>query len=492
MVTVGFTGSSGKTTVSWLVRGILEQLEQLTGMIGSLEYALAEHRMDMDGDAWVASERDPTEGRSSTQPFFLAPYRGKYRTWSNTPPGLHMQKLMEGMRGRGATAVLVEASDMALEQGWLDWTEITVGVFTNHLMVDTAPEDVAGCAEILDIEMSLLRKLTDPSKQSLVMNLDVHESVMRAAKGAARGVPMVTYSLRNQNAMVWLQSVSSTIWETELQVRTPGGVLQIITPLLGEHNMYNVLAAVATGLALKAPLPAIVAGIEAVEVIPGRCEIIDEGQQFSVIVDSCSTPAALGVLLDTLRPNAKRILLVIGASGSTDPAMRPILAQVAHEKSDLVIFTNDSPATEDPAEIISDLMAGLPDDIVNPYSGYVYFPFQDQGHCPLWFEPYLQKAQRDCGRYVMEDRFSAIRAAIGTAQIGDVVVIAGRGAEDLIEHSDGNGNELFGWFDDRVECRDALSKLQYLYTLTDLRRNVLPWGEGLDAMETVLNVGDTY
>lgn len=55
MVTVGFTGSSGKTTVSWLVRGILEQLEQLTGMIGSLEYALAEHRMDMDGDAWVAA-----------------------------------------------------------------------------------------------------------------------------------------------------------------------------------------------------------------------------------------------------------------------------------------------------------------------------------------------------------------------------------------------------------------------------------------------------
>lgn len=90
----------------------------------------------------------------------------------------------------------------------------------------------------------------------------------------------------------------------------------------------------------------------------------------------------------------------------------------------------------------------------------------------------------------MEDRFSAIRAAIGTAQIGDVVVIAGRGAEDLIEHSDGQGNEMFGWFDDRVECRDALSKLQYLYTLTDLKRNVLPWGDVLDTMETVFAVGD--
>lgn len=89
----------------------------------------------------------------------------------------------------------------------------------------------------------------------------------------------------------------------------------------------------------------------------------------------------------------------------------------------------------------------------------------------------------------MEDRFSAIRAAIGTAQIGDVVVIAGRGAEDLIEHSDGNGNELFGWFDDRVECRDALSKLQYLYTV-DLKRNELPWGEVLNTMGSVFIVPD--
>ena len=82
-------------------------------------------------------------------------------------------------------------------------------------------------------------------------------------------------------------------------------------------------------------------------------------------------------------------------------------------------------------------MAGLPDDVMNKYSGYVYFPFQDQGHVPLWFEPYLQKAQRDNKRYIMEDRFSAIRAAIGTAAPGDVVVIAGRGHCDFMEYWDG-------------------------------------------------------
>lgn len=122
-----------------------------------------------------------------------------------------------------------------------------------------------------------------------------------------------------------------------------------------------------------------------------------------------------------------------------------------------------------------DIVAGLPEEMLNRYSGYVYFPFmvspeqavlappcgrgwpptsqcrravaerthapiwplQDQGHAPLWFEPYLQRAQRTTKRYVMEDRFSAIRAAIGTAGAGDVVVIAGRGHVDFMEYGDG-------------------------------------------------------
>lgn len=76
----------------------------------------------------------------------------------------------------------------------------------------------------------------------------------------------------------------------QLIIKTPAGNLQIITPLLGRHNVYNILAAVATGLALKVPLKSIVAGIEAVEIIPGRSEVVDEGQDFSVIVDSADTP----------------------------------------------------------------------------------------------------------------------------------------------------------------------------------------------------------
>lgn len=91
MRTVGVVGTSGKTTVSWLVRGMLEEIGALTGMVGSIEYALAEDRLTPDGDLWEADEEDPTRKRECSAPFALAPYRGKYWVEDTTPDGLHMQ-----------------------------------------------------------------------------------------------------------------------------------------------------------------------------------------------------------------------------------------------------------------------------------------------------------------------------------------------------------------------------------------------------------------
>ncbi len=82
----------------------------------------------------------------------------------------------------------------------------------------------------------------------------------------------------------------------------------------------------------------------------------------------------------------------------TRRSQRALMAEVAHSYSDMIIFTNDSPRREPPENIVQDMVAGLPDTILQRYSGYVYFPFQDQGHVPLWFEPYLQKAQRTTQR----------------------------------------------------------------------------------------------
>lgn len=130
------------------------------------------------------------------------------------------------------------------------------------------------------------------------------------------------------------------------------------------------------------------------------------------------------------------ILTVFGCRGNENPSMRSAMAAAAHQHSSLVIITNDSPRTEPPEDIVKDIVAGFPDDMINLFAGHVYFPFQDQAHAPLWFEPYLQHAQRFTRRHIMEDRFSAIRAAIGTAQPNDIVLIAGRGHKDCMEYGD--------------------------------------------------------
>jgi hypothetical protein len=91
MNTVAVTGTNGKTTVSWLVRGVLEQAGELTGMIGSIEHALAEHQLQPDGKLWKSQVDDPAAGRECSSPFSLVPYRGRYTVEETTPNGLQMQ-----------------------------------------------------------------------------------------------------------------------------------------------------------------------------------------------------------------------------------------------------------------------------------------------------------------------------------------------------------------------------------------------------------------
>ncbi|KAI8466586.1 MAG: Mur ligase [Monoraphidium minutum] len=490
---IGIAGTSGKTTVSWLVRGVLEELGQLTGLVGSIEYALAEDRLDEDGALWEPEVEDPTAERECTSPFHLAPFQGKYSIdYTHDMDGVKIQKLLSGMRDRGATVGVLEASTEALSRGWLEYVDIDVGVWT---CFEEDPRHVAlhGSVEAyLDSKLKMFEALQNADQQRAVVNIDdpTAKRVLEAV-----GVPTVTYSIRDRRADVWAESIQLTAWETEVIVRVPGGRrLQIISSLVGRHNVYNILAAVAVGVVLDAPLEAVVAGIEAVTVIPGRSEVVNSDPEdpvlrgdFPVMIDAADTPARVATLLESVREasGGGRVFTVLGCDGeTTDKAMRTQIGAAAFARSDVVIVTNTSPRRELPHEIIADIMDGLPDKVLQAYTTYVYSPFQDQGHVPLWFEPWLHSAQRRHNRHVIEDRFSAIRAAIGTAQPSDTVVLLGQGHRDWAEHWDGNEDEpglKRGWFDDRVEARNALSKLEYLYSLVDLDRRELPWSTGSDA-----------
>lgn len=527
MNTVAFIGSYGKTTSAWLTRGIFEENEELTLMIGETEYAIGEDRLNREGGIWEAEEEDLTLQRDCSAPFHIVPYVGKYELPPTTPDALHLQKVLAGGADRGAQSAIVELCPTSMKDGRAHAFKPQTIVFTNAHEekaiykgdnFDEYMERIGEVFESLDAtQIAIINQ--DGTFLSHVSNLyekSTHASICAADPYSSSlerliedtGAQMLTYGVHSKNADIYAEKVKSSIWETELLVRTPVGRLEIIVPLLGHFNVSNVLAAVAVGLAKGVKLVNIVAGIEAVDIIPGRSELIEEGQPFPVIVDSASTPEQLSRLIDEVKEcGARKTILVLGSPGSSSVQHRAAMGNMAHFKADTVFFTNDSPGICPPDRIINDMVNGMPEDIISRHAGSYYNWLQDPNRTPQWFQPWLLRYQSEVGRYIIEDRFSAIRVAIGQAKPRDVVIVAGRGHIDFMEYWDGlsplpsfsdaessddiiggfyeqgstTENEdattstVLGWFDDRVECRNAVAKLSYLTGLKDLDRSTIPW-----------------
>ena len=406
---------------------------------------------------------------------------------------------------------------------------------------DAATDAALAAAEALviaegDAELAALsavfESLTDSDRQRAVINLDDLNGVSIRDAAARGGAPAIAFGFYNTSADVKLSRVRFGLWETEVLVRTPIGSLSLSTQLVCRHNAFNVLASVAAGLAVTVPggsgasgaaaaaddsdapssdsdaeaddesafsfptigseeegrggraldLRTIVRGIEATEVIPGRTEAIDEGQPFAVIVDSARTPDALGRLLDGIREaGAKRLIVVLGCEGGRPRAARPYMGEVAHFKADIVIVTSDNPRGEDPRAIVADVVSGFPDEILKHNAQVPYPPgfLQDPGRVSEAEVEFLWDACYQHARYVCEDRWMAIRWAVGTAAADDAVLIVGKGSEDFQEWvRPGKGGETVrGWFDDRVEARHALVKAAELWSVSALDRSELPWME---------------
>jgi UDP-N-acetylmuramoyl-L-alanyl-D-glutamate--2,6-diaminopimelate ligase len=220
---------------------------------------------------------------------------------------------------------------------------------------------------------------------------------------------------------------TSTLDGVRLSVATPIGRLSLVSPLIGEHNVMNLLGAVATGLALGLEPPAIAEALAAVGTVPGRFEQVRAGQPFLVVVDYAHTPDALERVLTTARKLTRgRLGVVFGCGGDRDRTKRPIMGEIAARLGDRVWVTSDNPRSERPEEIIDEVMAGM------------------------------RRAGAAGSRYVAEaDRGAAIRGALAWAEAGDTVVIAGKGHEtyQIV------GAEVLP-FDDREVARQILSQVR--------------------------------
>ncbi|KAL6177271.1 hypothetical protein ACLB2K_048797 [Fragaria x ananassa] len=424
MSVIGITGTNGKTTSAYLIKGMYEAMGLRTGMLSTVAYYV-------HGD-------------------------NKLESPDTTPDAVMVQNMMAKMLHNGAEAVVMEASSHALALSRCDEVDIDIAIFTNltrdHLDFHATEE------EYKEAKGKLFSRMVDPERHRKVVNIDDPNAPFFISQGSP-DVPVVTFAMENKNADVYPLKFELSLFETQVLVNTPNGILEISSGLLGRHNIYNILAAVAVGIAVGAPLEDIVRGIEEVDAVPGRCELIDEEQAFGVIVDYAHTPDALSRLLDSVRElGARRIITVIGCPGESDRGKRPMMAKIATDKSDVTILTSDNPKNEDPCifDILNLTLASSSVDILDDMLSGIGWTMQEYlKHGEHDYYPPLPNGHRI---FLHDIRRVAVRCAVAMGEEGDMVVVAGKGHEAY--QIEGDKKEFF---DDREECREALQYVDELH-----------------------------
>ena len=309
-----------------------------------------------------------------------------------TPEAPDIQDLLAEMVEAGVPAAAIEVSSHALALDRVGGCRFDVAVFTNltrdHL-------DFHGDMESYYRAKEKLFAMRKPGAAAVVNGDDAFGR--RLASQAAP--PVLTYSASGGQADVRAAASACDLAGTTLEARYEGGAFSIASPLLGRFNVENLLAAAAAGLALDMPPDRIVAALASVPRVPGRLEPVEAGQPFAILVDYAHTEDALKRLLSAVRElTDKTIVLVFGCGGDRDKGKRFPMGFAAGRMADIPIATSDNPRSEDPEAILAEVEKGL--------------------------------AASGATKYLkIADRREAIRTAIGLANPGVVVVIAGKGHE---------------------------------------------------------------
>ena len=384
MKVVGITGTKGKTTLTYLLESILLKAGYQPGVIGTINY------------------RWPNMARPAPR---------------TTPEAPDLQRMLSEMLAQGVTHCLIEVSSHALDLKRVWGVHFDIAVFTNlsaeHLDYHSSMEDY--------FEAKKRLFFLNAKKRTAVVNLD---DVW--GKRLISVLPLTTVSFGLEPAAI-VRAERFRFAETGIKadVDYPGGQLKICSSLIGKHNLYNILAAVAAALALNIPAPTIKDGISALKSIPGRLQKIENSLGFEIFVDYAHTDQALRSLLEADRDlKPQRILLVFGAGGDRDKTKRPRMGEVAASLADLSIITSDNPRSEDPWAIIADIEKGFTGKGAKNYR-------------------------------TIADRREAILQALAAARKGDCVLIAGKGHEDYQIFKDKTVH-----FDDAEVVRAALEAME--------------------------------
>lgn len=379
---IGITGTNGKTTTAYLIQSILMGAGHKVGLIGTVGPGLT------------------------------------------TPESLDLQAFLAKMVKERVTHVVMEVSSHALALDRVYGCDFNIAIFMNlthdHLDFHKSRE------EYLLAKKKLFEMLKPEGIAIINVDDPASGSIIGAVKGevVTYGVTQARHELRSTKHNEFDTRVSDVfIREDEMTLKINS--LEVRTPLIGMPNVYNIVAAYQCGLALHIPQKTIKKGIESLKTVPGRFERVDCGQPFSVIVDFAHSPDSLQKLIETYRPLTKgKIILVFGCPGDRDREKRPIMGEIAAKLADYSIVTTDDPHSEDPQQIINDIVAGHPSTLLRAGESQVTS---------------------------LIDRKKAIQKALSLAQKGDTVLIAGRGHE---KYQDFAGKKVI--IDDREVVREFL------------------------------------
>lgn len=400
---IGITGTNGKTSTAHLIDAILKASGKKTALIGT-----------------VGHHYGNAQGEQKSVPSALT-----------TPDAFALHALFKRFAEAGVEYVTMETSSQGLAQHRLAGLTFDTAVFTNltqdHLDYHQTME------EYLSAKLMLFQQLGEEGVAILNSDAPVTARIAQVVLTENQNLPIsgsatsmrasqhtksiLMYGLKN-SADLHAQDIELSRNLLAFTAVTPHGQIHAKLRLLGEYNLYNALAAMSVGIRYNCAVPAIQEGL-AGTVVSGRFELVDRGQDFAVIVDYAHTPDGLeNVLTAAKRITERNLICVFGCGGDRDVGKRPKMGHISAQIADYSVITSDNPRTENPDEIIAQIVSNLPHD-----TKHVCIP----------------------------QRREAIQHAVAMAKPGDVVVIAGKGHEDYQEIH----GERFP-FDDRIVAADCL------------------------------------
>ncbi|MDD4503637.1 MAG: UDP-N-acetylmuramoyl-L-alanyl-D-glutamate--2,6-diaminopimelate ligase [Clostridiaceae bacterium] len=355
---IGITGTNGKTTTTYLIKSIMETNKQKIGLLGTISTQI--------GDKIFVSSR-------------------------TTPEALDLQCLFREMADSNIDYAVMEVSSHSLELGRVDGCNFKIGVFTN------LTQDHLDFHKTIENYRNAKKKLFHMTNGANIINIDDEHGGIIAAEVKKLGIPLVTYGIDNK-ADIMAKNIDITSRGVGFTIVTPEYEAKLSIRIPGKFSVYNALAAASVAYVEGISREVIREGLNRVDNVPGRSEILKTGTLYTVIVDYAHTPDGLQNILASVKQYAKgRVITLFGCGGDRDREKRPMMGNIAGKMSDYCIITSDNPRSEEPMDIIRQIEAGI--------------------------------KSTGCDYICIENRRDAIKYALSMAKPDDIILLAGKGHE---------------------------------------------------------------